>query len=405
LRALALSGVLLAGLNVSPPSAVAQETEKADEADKAKTPATENESTWTSETYADPDVARERALQRYNRQNPAFPGRVSGEIRLPSGEVPVTPVEIFVCGQPAGSTDKKGRFNVAAPPRTTSGFSERCRLSIQYAGAKPLSIGIRQGRSSRLGVLILEALPGFEGSFTSATTMEASKAARRAYQKGVQEESKRKPNLEKARMFLEEAVAHHPSFAEALTALGRVRFALGDVEGAALALETSIAADEKFPPPYILLLRIRMKSGDLRPAAVIAAALLRLNPGNTEARYLHAVATFGLQRYDEAANSASRVIDTGDGYRFPQSFLMLGEIHADRGEIAEAARNFRSYVRLVPNAAPAQQLRRRLREWENAGLVPPEKQSVLPNWLLSRDAQLWAPRSDPASSMSQAAPR
>ena len=220
---------------------------------------------------------------------------------------------------------------------------------------------------------------------TSATTREAPKAALHAYQKGLREETKPKPNLEKAAARFEEAVALHPRFAEALNALGRVRLGLGDIEGSMLALETSIAADADFPPPYRMLLGVRMQRHELHPAAVIAATLLRLIPGDDQTRYYHALATFGLQRYDEAAASARALVGKGAGDRFPQVLQILGEIHADRGEIEEAALNFRAYLELVPDAPSAPQIRERISEWVNAGAIPSDGEgAVRPTKLLSR---------------------
>ncbi len=373
-RGLCLSGVLLVGFASG---AFAQR------ADTAETKKTDNK-VWTSESHRDPDRIRD---QKFRYKGSGFPPRVSGVVRLASGGAPYPPVEVFICGQPAGSTDEKGRFNVPAPPAAESGFSERCRLSIQYPGTKPISVGVPRAAARRFGVLVLEPLPGFEGAVTSATTREAPKAALRAYQKGAREENKPKPNLDKAAARYEEAVALYPDFAEAWTALGRTRLGLGDLEGAMPALETAIAADERFPVPYRMLLRIRMRRNELRPAAVIATALLRLVPGDDEARYYHALATFGLQRYDEAAASAQALIDKGAGERLPQTFQILGEIYSDRGEIEAAAQNFRAYLELAPDAPSAPEIRKRLRDWGNAGAVPSDDQgAVRPTKLLSRRA-------------------
>lgn len=349
-------------------------------ADKAETNNTDNK-VWTNESHNDPEQRRKSWLKSLS-----FLKSVSGVVRLASGEAPYPPVEIFFCEQPVGSTDERGRFQVTAP----AGPSGRCFLTIQHPGMKPLSRTFGRsnrgvGRLIRLGVLVLEPLPGFESLTTSATTREAPKGALRAYQKGLREEAKAKPNLEKAAARFEEAVALFPLFAEALNALGRARLELGDIEGSMLALETSIAADADFPPPYRMLLGIRMQRHELRPAAVIAAALLRLTPGDNETHYYHALATFGLQRYDEAAASARALIDKGAGDRFPQVFQILGEIHADRGEIGEAALNFRSYLELAPDAPSAPQIRERLREWRTAGAIPSDgKGAARPTKLLSR---------------------
>jgi len=358
LGGLCISGVLLVGLASS---AVAQ---SADKAETNNTDSTDSE-TWTSESHNDPEHRRNQMLR-----NLAILNSASGVVRLASGEAPYPPVEVFFCEQPVGSTDKRGRFRVTAP----AGPRGRCFLTIQHPGMKPLSLTLRRstqgsGRVFRLGVLVLEPLPGFEGRVTSATTREAPKAALRAYQKGMREQAKPEPDLEKAAARFEEAVALFPRFAEALNALGRARLGLGDIEGSILALETSIAADGDFPLPYRMLLGIRMQRHELRPAAVIAAALLRLTPGDGQARYYHALATFGLQRYDEAAASAQALIDKGSGERFPQAFQILGEIHADRGEIEEAARNFLAYLDLAPDSPSAPQIRERLRDWENAEAI------------------------------------
>ena len=174
---------------------------------------------------------------------------------------------------------------------------------------------------------------------------------------------------------------------EAWTALGRVRIGLGDLERAAPALETAIAADERFSPPYRLLLRIRMQRRELRPAAVIATALLRLSPGDEEARYAHALATFGLGRYEEAEASARSLIEDGAAERYPPVHQILGEILAERGEIEGAARSLRAYLALAPDAPSATRIRERLREWVQAGAIRPGADGAgVVQRLLSRSA-------------------
>lgn len=329
---------------------------------------------WTSETYKDPEYRRRAALR-----NRWHPNTVSGAVRLASGEVPYPAAEIFFCGMPVGSTDKRGRFNVKAPP--TGGRPVRsCRLSILHPGMKVIqrslpSMSRGEGREIRVGTLTLQPLPGYEGGATvSITTLEAPKAALRAYREGVREESRPKPDLDKAASSYRKAVDDYPRFAEAWNALARVRLKRGNEEEAILALETAISADESFAAPRRMLLRVRMKRQQLRPAAIIAAGLLQLSPGDHEARYFHALATFGLGRWDESTVSARILIEENAGERFPQVFQILGEIHADRDEIEQAAAYFRTYLQLVPEAASAPKIRARLNEWQRAGLIPAETQ-------------------------------
>lgn len=73
---------------------------------------------------------------------------------------------------------------------------------------------------------------------------------------------------------------------------------------------------------------------------------------------------------DEAATSLTELHSDEDaGIQFPQSYLLLGMIYADRGEIIEAASQFRRYLELAPDASDGERIRQQLNEWAQQGVL------------------------------------
>ena len=67
--------------------------------------------------------------------------------------------------------------------------------------------------------------------------------------------------------------------------------------------------------------------------------------------------------------TAIEIQEREDGERFPQTHQMLGLIAAQRGQFEAAAKSYRRYLELAPQAGSAEAIRKQLNEWEVLGVI------------------------------------
>jgi len=91
-------------------------------------------------------------------------------------------------------------------------------------------------------------------------------------------------DLPEARQVAEEGAKAHPRHAGLLNAVGLVRMVFEDFAGAEEAYEKAIGADPRSPGPYLNLARLGLRRNDRKRAEEVLGRLLRLDPGQEEAR-------------------------------------------------------------------------------------------------------------------------
>ncbi len=336
---------------------------------------------------------------------------------MDTGEIPPEPVVIErVCnGQnhPEAYSDTKGRFSFEVGGDPTVAFSDAsvsgsspgngrfggggfggaggafggsvggdsmmgvdltgCEIRASLAGFQSDSVHLGRRRpldNPDIGIIVLRGLSGVQRtSIVSVTTLEAPDKARSSYEKAMRELGKKNGKPEKAVQELEKAVDMYPNFAAAWSVLGSTRMKLGDMAGATEALEKAIAADPAYLRPYPELVQIHVQNKNWEKTSALSDAMLALNPGQTQVRYFKAVADYSLGNHDAAEATAHEILDREDGERFPQTHQMLGMIAAQRGQFEEAAKEYRQYLKLAPEADSSESIRKQLNEWEVLGVI------------------------------------
>ncbi len=343
---------------------------------------------------------------------------LSGKVVMDTGEVPPEPVVIVrVCnGQnyPEGYTNSKGTFSFEVGGDPSAALSDAsvgnmgqmgaggrfgagvgatggsfgnagvndsmmgvdmtgCEIRAQLPGFQSDSLQLGRRRpldNPDIGVIVLHSLGGVKKeSIVSVTTLEAPDKARSSYEKGMRELSKKGGNLEKAVKELDKAVELYPKFAAAWSALGTARIKMGDMPGATDALEKAIAADPDYLRPYPELVQISVQNKDWQRTSELSDAMLALNPGQTQVRYYKAVANFSLGKSEAAEAAALEIQQQQDADQYPQTHQMLGMIAGQRGQFENAAKEYRRYLELAPEAGSAEGIRKQLHEWEELGVI------------------------------------
>ena len=152
--------------------------------------------------------------------------------------------------------------------------------------------------------------------------------------------------------------------------LGQAKLQLGDSGGAKAAFKKALVADSRYIRPYAPLARITIGEQDWARTLELAEVVLSVTPADAQMRWFRAVSQFELRDLDNAASSLSELhSDDAAEKQFPQSHHLLGMIYANRGEIKEAASEYRRYLELAPDASPGDGIRQQLSEWEQQGII------------------------------------
>ncbi len=260
-----------------------------------------------------------------------------------------------------------------------------CVLRAELSGFR--SDDVQLGMYSTLGnndvgVIVLHRIDGVLGDIVSALTLKAPKKALKAYENGLREMRKKKPNYKKGVAELERAVSLYPEFAAAWAAMGDAKLGLNDAQGAKVAFSEAVEHDPGYLKPYEPLIRMAVEQNDWQGLETLGSAYLELNPGSGSVRFYTALAALNSGHHDKAEAMVLTMRQGDDARRFPQSYQIMGMIHEQRAEFEKAADQYRSFVSLSgqrqnPGQTPyVQEVKRKLHEWEMLGVI--QKPTVSP---------------------------
>jgi Tfp pilus assembly protein PilF len=242
----------------------------------------------------------------------------------------------------------------------------RYRSSVIHLGLR------RRGDKSDVGSLVLQPLDEKDPSTVSVTSLQAPEDAAKFFRQAMKELQKSKPNFEKAEKRLEKAVAAYPGYADAWSALGEVRLNLQKMEPARDALEQAIATDPSLVSPYLSLASLEMTRNNWQGVEDFSLKAFERDSSSVKAQYLLAISNFSMEDLQSAEGWALKVRRSDEIDDYPITHYVLGVVWARKGEVESAAREFRRFIELKPDASVAKQVNRQLRHWERQGLVEPE---------------------------------
>lgn len=288
---------------------------------------------------------------------------------------------VSLAGQPASSLS-----NARTPglPKVSGGIGTsdgpfmgtidltQCDVTAALPGY--FSTTIRLGRrsmfeSSEIGTFVLTPYGKHGDTTVSVTTLKAPDKAKKAYENGIKERRKDKPNWEKAAKELGKAVEIYPDYAEAWYELGEARLRTNDVDAGKQAFLRAIEIDEKFQKPYAPLALIELKQGNAEAGAKYADKAVKLNPGFTEVQIYSAMAHFMLGDLPRAAEAAAMVDKQGGVEMYPRVLVILGDAATEKNDAKEAAKHYGRYLELEPDTQMAEQIKLRLAEWKAMGVL------------------------------------
>lgn len=337
------------------------------------------------------------------QQRPIF---LSGKVLLDDGTPPPESLVIErVCNgvvRPEAYTDSKGRFsfelgknmgmmqdasvNSAADDRfgaspgmpqsrggninARGGFGERdlmgCELRANLAGFRSDTVNLFNRRAfdnPDVGTIVLHRMGNVDGTTISATSLQAPKDARKAFEKG--RDAFRKKKVAEAQKELEKAVEAYPRYASAWLELGRVNEAQQKLDEAKKCYAQSIAADGKYVNPYLQMAAIAVREQNWQDVADTTQRAIKLDPFNFPQAYLYnAIANYNLKHLDAAEKSAREGQKMDNQHRYPKLEHVLGVLLAEKQDFSAAAEHMRSYLKFAPDAQDAGIVKKQLTEIE-----------------------------------------
>ncbi len=343
------------------------------------------------------------------QQRPVF---ISGKVQLDDGTPPPDSVVIErLCNgiaRPEAYTDSKGRFSFqlgqnrgmmadASVGSAADGFgggpggfggaggmgggsrggmnpgggiSERdlmgCEIRAVLAGfrSEPVNLsGRRAFDNPDVGTIILRRLANVEGTTISATSLNAPKDAKKAFEKG--RDLLRKKKAADAQKEFEKAVAAYPKYAIAWYELGQLQQQDSKVEEARNSYAQALAADAKFISPYLQLAVLAAKENKWQDVADTTDRALRLNPMDfPQAFFYNSVANYNLKKIDAAEKSAREAVKLDTMHRIPKATHLLGIILAEKQDFTGAAQQMKDYLKFSPGGQDVELVKKQLLELE-----------------------------------------
>ena len=250
---------------------------------------------------------------------------------------------------------------------SVSGFSSSVINLVDLAGS--LS-------SIDVGAIVVQRRTKAAGLTVNASSYNAPKDARKAYEKGLVAE--KKGELANAQKYFGKAVEIYPKYANAWYQLGTVLQKEHEKDAAHAAFTRAASIDTKFLPPYLSLAVMAYEAENWSSVLDLTGHILNLDPLNhvagyvwdldplnyTDAYFYNAVANYKLKKFADAERSGLKAEQVDLPTRFPQVHLLLGEIFARKNDYPIAIAEIQTYLELVPHAKDGDQIRERLAKLE-----------------------------------------
>lgn len=237
-----------------------------------------------------------------------------------------------------------------------------CELRARLPGYRSDSVslaGRRMMDSPDIGVIFLYPIAKIQGLTASATSGQAPKDARKAYEKGLNAVKKSKPD--EAEQQFRKAAEAYPKYAEAWYELGKTLERREHYPEARAAYMSALAADSKYVYPYQQLYQLALREQNWKDLVEKTDQLLRLDPYEFPAAYyFNALGHLELREFDAAEKSAQQAVDADRKQTNPKTHFLLGAIQIEKQNWTGAAENFRAYLKAAPNATDKAQVEKTL---------------------------------------------
>jgi len=281
-----------------------------------------------------------------NLGSPNQPSMSSGSIGMPSNSISTS--------GPMGM-DSGNNF-----------YMSGCEIRANLSGYRSDTVQLATRRyldNPDVGTIVLHRMGNVEGLTTSAVSLGAPKDARKSYEKGL--EAIKKDNVDEAQKSFLKAVQIYPHFATAWFELGKVYEKRDHWAEARKAYDEAMSSDPKFASPLERIYMLDLRDANWQAVAEGSAKLLKLNPYEFPAAYMHnAMANFQLKQWDAAEKTARDGIKLDTANRYPRMNYILALLLAQKQDFPGCAEYLRKYIKLAPEAKDIETAKNQLAETE-----------------------------------------
>lgn len=309
---------------------------------------------------ATPPISRDSSRNPDTADTPSSSEPVArGQVALADGSVPEGLVQIFVAGGGAEKiiavADSKGRFSFNPSVLSTSGCTKSCELRAALEGyrseTKPVG-GINSNGSSKLGKILLQPLSSDTSGLVSVASAQASKGAKKAYEKGLDEAAKQ--SWAEAKASLLKATSAYRDYSNAWLTLGILQQSEGDRDGAQKSFAESARADGKFAVPLILSAALDALRGDWQATVEHSQKAIDLNPSAFPHAYeLNALGNLNLKNGDAVEKSATEGLKIDTEHRYVELDYLLGIALSAKHDVDGATKHLQKYIDQSPDGPNA----------------------------------------------------
>lgn len=256
-------------------------------------------------------------------------------------------------------TDSQGQFEF--PGLLPGNYKLEIEADRQKFEVSTESVQVFRGTPSIVTPTLKEKVPSVKPASAAKTASVTELAqnvpsgAKKEFDKASKVANEGKP--EEAIAHLRRAIALYPEFVMARNDLGAQLLGLGKLDEAADELRKAIALDEKAFNPKLNLGIVLVQQHRFAEATDILSKALSLEAGSPAGRLYSGLALMGLGRL-EAAEKELRTAYSLGGTQYALALFHLGQLYMNRGDRESAQRAFEEYLRDVPNAANADQVRK-----------------------------------------------
>jgi tetratricopeptide (TPR) repeat protein len=241
-----------------------------------------------------------------------------------------------------------------------------CEIRANLPGYRSDSILLatyKPSENSNIGTMMLHRMSNVAGSVISANTAAAPRNAVKEYEKGLEEAKKGKTT--DAIQSEGKAVALYPQFAAAWLELGKLQVSLKQEVDARRSFESAVKAEPKFISPYVELSQLAFQSRRWQDLVEVTDQLLKLDALDFPREYYYnGLANYTLQRMEPAEKSLRETVRLDTQNHFPKAHQFLAAVLVKKKDLPGAEAELRTYLKLAPAAADADNVRHQLDQLE-----------------------------------------
>jgi len=263
---------------------------------------------------------------------------------------------------------ENGTTQVQLPPGSISAQSwSECELYAEAPGFDSQRVrmfGDQQVGVIRVGTIILHRFSGPNqeaGATVSVTSLAAPDKAKKAFEKGQEQE--RKGKWAAAGDYFRKAVEVYPRYALAWLELGLAQLKQNDVTSAQQSFHHATEDDPRLIQGYIETAVLATKQREWKELADSTEHIVELSPDSTPNYwFLNSAANYNLGNVAQAESSAARGLRLDPHHGLPQLEYLYGMILARRGDYKGAVQHMQMYLQLSPHATDAVEAQTKLTE-------------------------------------------